>query len=179
VTLREIFVENFAGDLEYHPRRAIVYLMLAVAAFCFWVFSRSDVQFTTVPLVFALGSLALLIKGILLLRKSSEGLGLSNQELARLSDPSNRKGFPSITPLASQVVQDFGTGSFLLWPILNLGKDIDKSWSDPPLFRVFLVGAILFFLGWAVRRVASSDKRLSTPVLAKPVTWLPVLGLSI
>jgi hypothetical protein len=132
-------------------------LALAVAAFCFWIFSRSDVQFTTVPLVFALGSLALLIKGIFLLRKSSEGLGLSDQELARLSS-SNRKDFPSITQQASQVVQDFGTGSFLLWPILNLGKDIDKSWSDPPLFRVFLVGAILFFLGWAVRRVASSNK---------------------
>jgi len=160
VTLREIFVENFAGDLEYHPRRAIVYLTLAVAAFCFWIFSRSDVQFTTLPLVFALGSLALLIKGIFLLRKSSEGLGLSDQELARLSDPSNRKGFPSITQQASQVVQDFRTGSFLLWPILNLVKDIDKSWIDPPLFRVFLVGAILFFLGWAVRRVASSNKRV-------------------
>jgi len=35
VNLREIFVENFAGDLEYHPRRAVVYLILAVAAFCF------------------------------------------------------------------------------------------------------------------------------------------------
>jgi hypothetical protein len=96
---------------------------------------------------------AWLIKGIFLLRKSSEGLGLSDQELARLSDPSNRKGFPSIIQQASQVVQDFGTGSFLLWPILNLGRDIDKSWSDPPMFRVFLVGVILFFLGWVVRRL--------------------------
>jgi len=107
VTLREVLVENFAGDLEYHPRRAVVYLTLAVAAFCFWIFSRSAVQFTTVPLVFELGGLALLVKGIFLLRKSSEGLGLSDRELARLSDPSNRKGFPSITQQASQVVQDF------------------------------------------------------------------------
>ena len=163
MNLREIFVENFAGDLEYHPRRAVVYLILAVAAFCFWVFSPSEVQFTTIPLVFALGSLALLIKGIFLMRKSSEGLGLSDQELARLSDPSNRKSLPSIVGQASQVVQDFGTGSFLLWPLLNIGKDIDKSWSDPPLFRVFLTGAILFLLGWALRRVASSNKKLSTP----------------
>ena len=160
MTLRDIFVENFARDLEYHPRRAVTYLALAVSAFCFWIFSRSDLQFTTVPLVFALGSLALLIKGIFLLRKSSEGLGLSDQELARLSDPSNRKGFPSIIQQASQVVQDFGTGSFFLWPILYLSKDIDKSWSDPPMFRVFLVGAILFFLGWVVRRVASSNKKV-------------------
>lgn len=85
---------------------------------------------------------------------------MSDQELARLSDPSNRKEFPSIIQQASQVVQDFGTGSFLLWPILNLGKDIDKSWSDPPMFRVFLVGAILFFLGWVVRRVAYSNKKV-------------------
>ena len=121
--------------------------------------ARSDLQFTTVALVFALGSLALLMKGIFLLRKSSEGLGLSDQELARLSDPSDRKGFPSITHQASQVVQDFGTGSFLLWPLLKIGKDIDKSWSDPPQFRVFLTGAILFMLGWGLRRVTSSDKK--------------------
>ena len=163
MTLREIFVENFAGDLEYHPRRAGIYLALAVAAFCFWIFSPSNAQFTAVPLVFALGSFALLIKGIFLLRKSSEGLGLSDQELAALSDRSNRKSLPSITQQVSQVVQDFGTGSFLLWPILNVGKDIDKSWSDPPLFRIFLVGAILFFLGWAVRRVTSSNKGLPSP----------------
>jgi hypothetical protein len=163
VSLRETFVENFAGDLEYHPRRAVVYVILAVAAFCFWIFSPSQSQFTTIPLVFALGSLALLIKGIFLMRKSSEGLGLSDQELARLSDSSNRKSLPSIVGQASQVVQDFGTGSFLLWPLLNIGKDIDKSWSDPPLFRVFLTGAILFLFGWALRRAASSDKNLSTP----------------
>jgi hypothetical protein len=162
VSFRQIFVENFAGDLEYHPRRAVVYLILAVAAFCFWIFSTSELQFTTVPLVFALGSLALLIKGIFLMRKSSEGLGLSDQELTRLSDPSNRKSLPSVVGQASQVVQDFGTGSFLLWPLLNIAKDFEKSWSDPPLFRVFLTGAILFLLGWALRRVASSDKKLST-----------------
>jgi hypothetical protein len=155
VNLREIFVENFAGDLEYHPRRAVVYLILAVAAFCFWIFSPSEVQFTTVPLVFALGSFALLLKGIFLMRKSSEGLGLSDQELSRLSDASNRKSLPSIVAQTSQVLQDFGAGSFLLCPLLDVAKDIDKSWSDPPLLRVFLTGAILFLLGWALRCVAS------------------------
>jgi hypothetical protein len=163
VNLREIFLENFAGDLEYHPRRAVVYLVLAVAVFCFWILSPSEAQFTTVPLVFALGSLSLLVKGIFLLRKSSEGLGLSDQELARLSGPSKRKSLPSIVEQASQVVQDFGTGSFLLWPLLNTGMDIDKSWRDPPLFRVFLTGAILFTLGWALRRVFASNKKLSAP----------------
>jgi hypothetical protein len=160
VSLREIFVENFAGDLEYHPRRAVVYLILAVAAFCFWYLSPSQVQFTTVPLVFTLGSLALLVKGIFLLRKSSEGLGLSDRELAKLSYVSNRKSLPSIAGQASQVIQDFGTGSFLLWPLLKYGKDLDASWGDPPLFHVFLMGAILFIVGWALRLVTSSNQTL-------------------
>ena len=156
VNLRDIFVENFAGDLEYHPRRAFLYFALAVAAFCFWIFSPSNMQFTAVPLVFALGGLALLIKGIFLMRKSSEGLGLSDQQLAELSDPANRKRLPSIPEQTSQIVQDFGTGSLLLWPLLHIGRDIDKSWSDPPLFRVFVTGAILFLFGWAVRRACST-----------------------
>jgi hypothetical protein len=162
VSLRDIFVENFAGDLEYHPRRAVLYFALAVAAFCFWIFSPPNMRFTPVALVFALGGLALLIKGIFLMRKSSEGLGLSDQELAELSDPDNHKRLPSIAAQASQIVQDFGTGSFLLWPLLKIGEDIDKSWSDPPLFRVFLIGGILFLVGWGLRRVFSTKER-STP----------------
>ena len=153
MNLRDIFVENFAGDLEYHPRRAFLYFSLAVAAFCFWIFSPSNVQFTTVPLVFALGGLAL---------QSSEGLGLSDQELAELSKPSQSQE-ASINSCTGQSNRSgFGTGSFLLWPLLNIGRDIDKSWSDPPLFRVFLIGATLFLIGWAVRR-AFSTKELPTP----------------
>ena len=152
--LRQIFVENFAGDLEYHPRRAVLYFALAGGALCFWLFSPSTKQFTTVPLVFALGGLALFTKGIFLMRKSSEGLGLSDQELAKLSDLPNRKTLPSLPAEVSQVIQDFGPGSFLLWPLLKAANGIDKSWSDPPLFRVFLVGGILFVLGWAVRRAS-------------------------
>lgn len=155
MSLRDIFVENFAGDLEYHPRRAVLYFALAVSAVCFWWFSPSDLKPTTVPVVFALGGLALFLKGIFLMRKSSEGLGLSHQEIARLSDPKNRKKPPSVAAQASQILQDFGTGSFFGWPFLKFGTDIDKSWSDPPDFRVFLIGAILFFLGWAVRRASS------------------------
>jgi hypothetical protein len=156
VTLREFFLENIAGDLEYHPRRAVLYLSLATAALSFWIFSSSETKFTAVPLVFALGSLTLLLKGIFLLRKSSEGLGLSEQELANLSDPANRKSLPSIATQAAQIVQDFGTGAFLLWPLLNVGKDIDNSWNNPPSFPVFLTGAILFLVGWLIRRFTSS-----------------------
>jgi hypothetical protein len=159
VTLREFLLENFAGDLEYHPRRAVLYLSLATAALCFWVFSPSETKFTAIPLVFALGSLTLLLKGIFLLRKSSEGLGLSEQELANLSGPTNRKRLPSIVTQAAQIVQDFGTGAFLLWPLLNVGKDIDNSWNNPPRFPVFLTGAILFLLGWLIRGLSSSPPR--------------------
>jgi hypothetical protein len=102
VRLREFFLENFAGDLEYHPRRAVLYLILAVAALCSWIFSAPEVKFTAIPLVFGLGSLSLLLKGIFLLRKSSEGLGLTSSELADLSDASNRKSLPSLPNQAAQ-----------------------------------------------------------------------------
>jgi hypothetical protein len=137
VSLREFFFENFAGDLEYHPRRAALYLVLAIAAAAFWFFSPAETRFTATPLVFALGTLTLLTKGIFLFRRSSEGLGLYQSDLAALSDPANRKQFPSIPAQAAQILQDFGTGPLLLWPLLNLGKDIDQSWSDPPHLHVF------------------------------------------
>jgi hypothetical protein len=157
MTLREFLLENLAGDLEYYPRRAVLYLSLATAALCFWVFSPSEKKFTAIPLVFVLGSLTLLLKGIFLLRKSSEGLGLSEQELADLSGPTNRKKLSSIATQAAQIIQDFGTGAFLLWPLPKVGKDVDNSWNNPPRFPVFLTGAILFVLGWLIRRLTSSS----------------------
>jgi hypothetical protein len=157
VTLREYLLENLVGDLEYHPRRAILYLALAVAALCFWIFSPPAAKFTTTPLVFGLGSLTLSVKGIFLLRKSSEGLGLSHTELAELSNPSHRKSLPSIPNQAVQIVQDFGAGALLLWPVLNVGKDIDNSWNNPPQLRIFITGAILFLLGWLIRRLTTTQ----------------------
>lgn len=108
MTLREFFLENLAGDLEYHPRRAVLYLGLASAALCFWIFSAPEFKFTAVPLVFGLGSLTLLLKGIFLLRKSSEGLGLTQSEFDELSDLSKRKSLPSLPNQVAQIVQDFG-----------------------------------------------------------------------
>jgi hypothetical protein len=157
VNLREFFLENFAGDLEYHPRRAAIYLILAAVALCFWIFSPAESKFETVPLVFALGGLTLLGKGIYLLRPSSEGIGLSLTELAELATSVKRKKLPSIPAQVAQVVQDFGTGGLLLWPLLNLGRDVDQDWSSPPRLPVFAVGAFFFGLGWIIRRFTERE----------------------
>jgi hypothetical protein len=90
VNIRESLLENFAGDLEYHPRRGLVYLILAIGAACFWIFSPYEKKFEAIPLIFALGSLTVLVKGAFLFRRSSEGLGLSNQQLVDLATPALR-----------------------------------------------------------------------------------------
>jgi hypothetical protein len=158
VNLREFFLENFAGDLEYHPRRGAIYLILAVGSGCFWIFSPAASKFTPVPLIFALGSLTLLGKGIYLLRPSSEGIGLSHTELVELGTSAKHKKLPSIPAQAAQVVQDFGTGGLLLWPLLNLGKDFDQTWNSHPQLPVFAAGAFFVGLGWAVRRFTQRDQ---------------------
>ena len=162
MSLREFFFENFAGDLEFHPRRAAFYSVLGIASLCFWIFSPPEAKFTATPLVFALGSLTLLLKGIFLLRKSSEGLGLLQEGLTQRPATDSRKLLPSLPSQAAQIVQDFGTGSLLLWPILKVAKDIDVTWTNPPLISVFLTGATLFALGWLIRRLTTptSDEAL-------------------
>jgi hypothetical protein len=153
--LRESVLENLAGDLEYHPKRGALYLVLGAAALCYWILAPSDDKLTVVPMVFGLGSLALLLKGVFLLRKTSEGLGLSQMDLARLSDPASRKALPSMPCLVAQVVQDFVAGGLLLGPVLHVAKDIGKP-LEPPVLPVFLVGLALFLVGWLVRRLTSS-----------------------
>jgi hypothetical protein len=91
------------------------------------------------------------------LRKSSEGLGLSHQALSGGSAASSRKELPAVRTQIAQIIQDFGTGPLLLWLMLNVGKDIDHSWTNSPRLIVFLSGAVLFFLGWLFRRLTSSS----------------------
>lgn len=155
--VREFFLQNFAGDLEYHPRRAAVYFGFAVGAGCYWIFSPAEIRFTAVPLVFALGSLTLFGKGIFLLRPSSEGIGLSYSELANLASSAKRKKLPEFPVQAAQIVQDFGTGGLLLWPLVGLGKGLDSTWTNPPELRVFAIGVLLFGIGWAFRRFKRGD----------------------
>ena len=126
-----------------------------MAAACFWIFSSPETRFTPIPLIFVLGSLTLLTKGVFLLRKSPEGIGLSEQEIAELGNQSNRKEFSPLPYQVAQIVQDFGAGGTLLWPLLRYGKGLDNSWDNAPTFKVFVAGAFLFGLGWLVRRLTS------------------------
>jgi hypothetical protein len=158
VGIRDFFLQNFAGDLEYHPRRAAIYLLLALGAVNFWVLSPAESKFTTVPLVFALGSLTLLGKGVYLLRPSSEGIGLSHTGIVAPSTSAKRKSLPLLPAQVAQIVQDFGTGGLLLWPLLGLGRDINSAWGSPPNGPVFLVGAFFFSLGWVIRRYTQSER---------------------
>ena len=155
--LREYVSEQLVGDLEYHPRLGLVYLGLATGALCCWIFGPFDDIFATIPLVCAGGGLTLLLKGIFLLRRSSEGLALSATELEQLSDPSNRKALPPIPVVAGLIVQDFGAGVLLLGVVvLRLIQNVDKSRDIGPTWPVALSGALLFGIGWAIRSLSSS-----------------------
>jgi len=120
-----------------------------------WIASPAQAKFTTVPLVFALGSLTLVFKGVYLLRRSSEGLGLTHTALVAPSGAASLQKVPSVNNQAAQILQDFGAGPLLLTPLLNLGKHIDKSWANAPHLSVFVAGATLFLLGWILRRLTS------------------------
>jgi hypothetical protein len=63
-------------------------------------------------LVFALGSITLLLKGVFLLRKSSEGIGMTQSDFDALQ--SVKKPLPSIPNQAAQILQDFAAGPFFL-----------------------------------------------------------------
>jgi hypothetical protein len=157
VSLRELFLENFAGDLEYHPKRAALYLVLGVAAGCFWVYSAPERKMSVTALVFLLGGLALILKGVFLFRPSSEGIGLTYQDSERIRGAGASKELQRLPTQAAQILQDFGAGGFLLWPLLNFGEQIDHAWNNPPRFYVFISGAALFGIGWLIRRLTSSS----------------------
>ncbi len=155
MTLRERAFEDLAADLEYHPRRAAVYLALATVALSVWICSTPEKKADALPLVCACGGLALLLKGVFLLRRSSEGLGLTQRELDQLSAPSNRKGLPPMSILLAQLMQDFGTGGLLLGPVLHAFKSINDA-LELPSFYIFASGALLVTIGWLIRHAAGS-----------------------
>jgi hypothetical protein len=164
MAIRQFVFENLIGDLEYHPKLAAVYLALASAALCGWIFSPADSKLSVAPLVFGFGSLALFLKGVFFLRKSSDGLGLSyrgldlsQRQVVNSFDTSATKAFPGIPSLAAQLIQDFGAGGLLLGPVLHIGNDVSDSSKALPSLAVFSIGAALFALGWLIRRIASRD----------------------
>ncbi len=154
MTLRERVWEDFAADLEYHPKRGLLYLCLGVASFTTWFCLPSDLM--AVRLVVIFGCAALLLKGLYLLRRSSEGLALSHEEREKLSDPSNRKELPPVPILAARVLQDFGIGPLLLGPALHALNNVNEGWALPS-FHVFIGGAVLVAIGQIMRHLAGQS----------------------
>lgn len=145
---REWLLENFAGDLEYHPKRGYVYLGLAILSAMPWIVAPPDSGFTLLPLAFALGGVGLFGKAIYLFRKSSEGIGLTIQDEVALEATAKQKKLRNFPVEVAQVVQDFGTGVLLL--ALFLGRSRDAS-GNPLKLMMLLIGASVFAVGWFVR----------------------------
>lgn len=101
MNLRQFVSENFAGDLEYHPRRGALYLLLGVAGLAGWWLIPSE-RYADIRLVLGVGAIPFLIKGVFFFRKSSEGLGLSYQEQEVLVASTRQKGLGSLPALAAR-----------------------------------------------------------------------------
>jgi hypothetical protein len=165
VPFRERVFENLIGDLEYHPRRAALYLGFGVVALCAWIFPQPHSRLEAIPLVFGAGGVAFLLKGVFLLRRSSDGLmnstqglNLSRPEHVPLSVSSTHKSFPSYSAVVAQLIQDFGAGALLLGPVLHFANEATNHTKNLPSLAVLCIGAGLFAAGWLIRRLTSSSK---------------------
>ncbi len=145
---REELLADFADNLEYHPIRGYLYLGLAVFSAIPWLVMSGGSRFTLVPLVFLLGGFGLFLKGIYLLRKSSEAIGLSFEEEVALEDKAKQKRLQSFPRELAQVIQDFGLGVALLAPMLGVSRDLDNIFGNHPKLVLMLIGAIVLALGW-------------------------------
>lgn len=153
--LKEVVFENLIGDLDYHPKRAILYLGLGAGTLCVWIFTPSDHKVAVIPLVFAGGSATLLLKGIFLLRRTSAGLMLPHKSLElseqeSVSSPIVRSVFPPLPILTAQIIQDFGTGVVLLGTVLHICNNLKDSWESLPTLPIFLASGALFLAGWVI-----------------------------
>ena len=158
---REFVFENLTGDLEYHPKRALVYLALGFTGMCVWFFVPWLNKYGQAALSCAFGSAIFIPKAAFLLRKSSDGLapnqallGLSQTEAAR---PVALKVFPSIPALIAQMIQDFGTGDLLGVFVLRAFNPVDPH-RTLPIAGIAITGAALFALGWFVRHFSSPTR---------------------
>src|SRR5712691_1538246 len=164
--LRQRLLENVAGDLGYNPRRAAFYVVLGALALAACVFSRERAEYSFVPSVLALGGLALVGKGIFMFRKQSAGLGTTEESLLGPSRPrvpttpvplADETAQRSLPERAAQFMQDFAIGPLLLWPLINVGVNIDGIGSRPRVLPVFVTGALLYAGGWLLRRLTRHD----------------------
>ena len=153
---RESLLANFAGDLEYHPRRGYLYLGLAIMSVMSWFLMPSESA--TLAMVFVLGGVGLFGKAIYLFRKSSEGIGLTLQDEVALEKTSKNKRLPSFASEVAQIVQDFGTSVLLLSPFLGVSLGMDQVRGNSPKFAVVVIGAGVLALGWFVRWLIRQTK---------------------
>ena len=151
MTLREWLLENFAGDLEYHPKRAYAYLGLGILAIFSWYFSSSETESTTLPLMFASGGVGLIGKAIFLFRKSSEGLGLTFEDKVALGEAAKQKKLASFSLQVAQIVQDFGVGVILLAFFVGASRNTKSTTSHASTHELILAGGCVFAVGWLVR----------------------------
>jgi hypothetical protein len=66
------------------------------------------------------------------------------------------KQLDTLSAQAAQILQDFGAGPLLLWPVLQMTKDIDPSSVEAPRLTIFISDAVLFALGWMIRRLTAA-----------------------
>ena len=166
MSIREWLLEEVAGDLEYNPRRAAIYVSIGVLATAAWAFARASDKYGVTPLVFGLGGLALIVKGVFMFRKESAGLGVSERRLVEPSQPSNARVYTELGPEApqrqfpehaAQFVKDFAAGPLLFWPLMRFGASLEGPNPRMGEFPVFLSGVVLYTLGWLLRRLTERD----------------------
>lgn len=158
---RAEMLENLAGDLEYHPRKALLYFACAIGAGLLWLYSPSGGRFDSFRNGFALGGITLAMKGIFLMRKRSEGIGLTEQELDEVAEAAQRKPL-KIADEVGQILQVFGAGPFLLWFLLRFTQDVDRSAKNPPIGRVIAIGAAIYVVGWLIRWASRLREKRAT-----------------
>jgi hypothetical protein len=68
LAFREFFVENLIEDLDYDPKRGLLYLGLGGVLLTAFATTPFDSRVEPLPLIWALGSAALLFKGVFFLK---------------------------------------------------------------------------------------------------------------
>jgi len=163
---KEEILEEFAGDLEFHPRRGVIYALFGGLCLVLWYRLQVPVRFAFIPPTIGYGGLALILKSIFLFRKSSDSFGATRVDLvekpkARPSGPVEFLGEGLNAASVGQFIQDFGAGSIILWPFLALGAESTEPLSNLKV-GVFAAGAATFALGWALRKAGQRRRPINT-----------------